>query len=345
MNPNASLAALALHGASAVDLLARAADLQRQQMNLMSGASMGGLGACRYEHFRDPEDFMDEPWATAGTRESLKKSGNILDVVITTQQVMYMAGLSALVPLGIMCGLPFHKLLLEVMKMSDWYGPILEVDFNRCMTIGAAGLFVHIAAYLLARRIFSYDRAPSILAQKTAHRLRGQAVLTVPITVAPVVFESGPGVSSPHPGAVTHGPSVMRSPTSASGSPGAMTPTVPTSPTAATEPSKPEAPPTFSGKDPNLWPLRIFCVAALMSYALLGWQGYVSCDESAGRQYGITSTHKRYWPPTAGKGPAITFFICFLVGAAAMVPIGFSLKLLALFHPRKVHPHLINKID
>lgn len=345
---NMSLEAMKRDGATAADMEARAAVLQREQMSRLGGASMGGLGACTYTMFRDPEDFAGEPWATEGTKEALRRTGCILDVVIVAQQTMYMCGLSGLVPLVTAVAIPFHKMILKKLKISDWYGQITEIDFTLCLAIACSGVVVHLAAYVIAKILFGYDRAPSIVEEKAAWRNAQTiqamvAALPVPSPTLKLNIPMSPTSASP---SITRDPLV--SPTSKSPDSGSMG-IVPVSPTtvavASVAPVVAVGPPAFLGRDPPLWPLRLFCVVVFLSYGLLGFQGYISCDESVGRHYGFTSTSKAYWPPTAGRGPIITLIICIIVGGAMMVPMYFSLKLLALFHPRKVHPNLIHKYD
>lgn len=347
LGPNATLASLAIHGASQAEINARALELQRDQMVFLAGGSMGGLGSCRYEHLRDPQDFQDEPWATLATKTSLKRSGNILDVVIVTQQVMFMATISGIIPLGIMIGLPFHKMILESLDMRDWYGDMTEVQFNLCMTIAACGTFVHLVAYILAKLIFDYDRSPSIIAEKESHRLKTLANVNrlklQPQSPPPPVTPSSGMVTPSSTGTITPGgplssDTYQYSNYQHSSTRGAQLVGINTVPVASAV-----VVPNFTGRDPQLWPLRLFCIVTLLSYGLLGFQTYVSFDESLGRQHHLTSTNKRFWPSSAGESPIITFIICLIIGSAMMIPLGFSLRLLALFHPRKVHPNIIAK--
>jgi len=106
----------------------------------------------------------------------------------------------------------------------------------------------------------------------------------------------------------------------------------------------PPAPVVF-GDDPPRWPLALLCGAGLLSYALFGWQGYWSLDESLGRRYEWTDTPRSLWPSQDPRAPEITLLVCFILGSVALVPLAFSLRLLALFVPRKVHPHLLTHID
>lgn len=347
---------------------------QSHAIHALAGGSMGGLGACRWSAFAQ-DDFVDEPWATVEVLESLRVSGNILDVVLTAHMSMALSALSGMVPLAITVALPFHRLILAKLDITDWYGRIESVEFSLCITISGTALAVHVLSYLVARSIFHYDRSPSIQKQtqelKTAARIEEQrriqaAAITAAATgaVTPQASNSpgtvtrvgsagpGPSPSSPGPGS---GPSMspvtqaarnglfLRQPTFAFTSPAAaFAANTKATPTGLGSPSGVAAAPIVAtGSDPNLLPLISLCVCSLGCYLLLGFAGFIAMDESIGRQYGLTSTPRKLWPPSAGHGPFITFLVCVIVGATAMVPIAFSLKLLALFKPRHVHPNLM----
>jgi len=371
---------------------------QRAAMIHLSGASLGGLGACRYDHFL-PDDFVAEAdtWATPGNLEALRRSGCILDVVISARATMFLAGMTAWVPLIVVGLLPFHKMLLKKMKLRDWYGAMEEVEFERCIAIAGAALVFHVLVAAWARRVYTWDRAPSVArekaAQKDAARFEAQkTALAVamgqapPVTVAIGGGGGGAmtGPASPSATALTpvvpfHSPTaggalIVRTYTMSTQPPSRPTGTMlkqlghtlpPTTPVAAplapvsvvasspssgaagtTAPlptvstSLPPAP-VVLGDDPPRWPLALLCVAGLLSYGLLGFQGYLSLDESFGRRYEWTDTPSALWPAQKPRAPEITLLVCFVLGTAALVPLAFSLRLLALFTPRKVHPHLL----
>ena len=315
-------------------------EVQLHAMSVLAGGSMGGLGACRYPHFGS-EDFVDEPWATAANIESLRVSGCILDVVLTTRESMALSALSGLIPLGILIALPFHEMLLKELQLSDWYGPILAVEFDRCVTIASAALAVHVGAVLLARRVYKYDRGPSIAAEKEAARLKKlQAEAQRMAAVLPSAHATPTGAAAAPSPFTMH--TFMRSPTHPPSATFAATKGAGGAETSAGPAADPAAVP---GRDPSVWPLAIFCACTLLSYALLGFQAYNSFDESLGRRYEVTATPRLVWPESAGRGPFITFILCLIVGCVAIVPIAFSLKLLALFLPRRVHPHLLRKAE
>lgn len=314
-------------------------ETQLHVMSVLAGGGMGGLGACRYPHF-GPEDFVDEPWATAANIESLRVSGCILDVVLAARESMALSALSGLIPLGILIALPFHEMLLEQLQLSDWYGPILSVEFDRCVTIASAALAVHVGAILLARRVYKYDRAPSIAAEKEAARLQKQTEAQRMAAVMPAAQPTPTGGTAAPSPFTMH--TFMRSPTH----PPSATFTATKGGGGGTDTAAAGADPAaVPGRDPSAWPLAIFCACALLSYALLGFQAYKSFDESLGRRYEVTATPRLVWPESAGHGPFITFVLCLIVGCVAIVPIAFSLKLLALFFPRQVHPHLLRKAE
>ena len=314
-------------------------DIFSSQYPILTGGSLGGLGSLRYSDFR-PQDFEGEPWATPQIQTSLRKSGNILDVVITSKQSMYLSLLSGLVPLSILCGLPFHKYILKVLKLTDWYGPIEEVDLEMCMIIAASGTIVHVISFLLSMEIFNFDQLKAkqrLAAKQQAERARQKRRMEMQQKQSANKAEMAilPTLTVPsHP----QMPFILSPTSSTMPRPHMGMPNF--SPTASIANSAPDPQPEPTS---NLWPLRIFCVLILGGYGLLGFQAYISCDESACRHYGITSTPKAFWPPTAGKGPAITFILCLIVGVTAIIPTAFAIKLVALFHPRRVHPNLLPK--
>jgi len=412
------------------DPVERAKLVQHAQMSVLHGGSMGGLGVCTYGAFH-AQDFKDVSWATSDLLAAFKSSGHSLDVLLVANQTTFMSLLSGIIPFIIVFTLPFHELILEnVLPLSDWYGPIRSVQFDRCMIIAASALTVHLAAAMAARHIYYYDRAPALAAWKQKQKEMAQSRSRVadmqqqPATatdgehrqtdlasmaskqqqhlmalsptaqtalassndvhlISPshsalhslthlmpptqmqttgAALPSGtPVPSSPlastrpaHVNQVPDGMTIqMNSPSGAASSPFASVPsaTRSSSSPAAASPRIPDSQPNPAvvsplevrrATDPTLLPLSLLCILSLAAYGPLGWQGYVSCDESGGRQYGITSTPSIYWPPSAGHGPSITFILCCMVGMTMIIPIGYSLKLLALFYPRKVHPALIN---
>lgn len=318
-------------------------EVQLHAMSVLAGGSMGGLGACRYPHFGS-EDFVDEPWATAANVESLRVSGCILDVVLTARESMALSALSGLIPLGILIVLPFHKMLLKELQLSDWYGPILAVEFDRCVTIASAALAVHVGAVLLARRVYKYDRGPSIAAEKEAARLQKlQAEAQRMAAVLPSAHATPTGAAAAPSPFTMH--TFMRSPTHPPSATFTATKGGGGAEATGGQAAGASDPAAVLGRDPSVWPLAIFCACALLSYALLGFQAYNSFDESLGRRYEVTATPRLVWPESAGRGPFITFVLSLIVGCVAIVPIAFSLKLLALFLPRRVHPHLLRKAE
>ena len=274
----------------------------------LSGGSMGGLGALRYPDFT-AEELLNEAWASPEVVRCLKASGHMLDVVLAARSAAVLSLWSGLVPLALAVALPFHRRILARLEITDWYGRVEQLQLWTCLAVALSGLALHALAFMLARRILTYDndRASSPGAADRA----GGGLAKMPSLPSAATLQAGLGPSSP----------------TAGGSFGAAGSNNNNS--------------SNDGEDPALWPLTLLCVCGLLSYALLGWQGFVSFDESLGRQYGVTSTPRRLWPPSAGQGPVVTFALCVVVGAAAMLPLAFSIRIIALFKPRAVHPNLI----
>jgi hypothetical protein len=329
-------------------------ELQRIAQTLLGGGGWDGLGVCRYEAM-SPDDLL-AVWATDRNIEALRKSGQVLAVILAARMSMDLSLLTAVVPFALSITLLFSSMILSSMTFEDYYGLLHSLQLSRCLTLTLCGLGVHLIAYGLARVVYQHDRSVSVAKDKEVRRLAalrqpqrqesfaGTAPSAEAISrsfkrhhrrrsATPNAFSSGNALPISNPLSPTRSAPPGATISNSQEDEGLLT----------IQPLRAAATVSNSvlGKDSPRWPLQFFCLTTVLSYALLGFQSYVSFDESIGRQYEVTDTPRALWPEEEPKGPFITFILCLTIGTVALVPVILSMRLLAALWPREVHPNLL----